>query len=410
MFLIRPDPEYDESLESYIIRLAEENHFRVKKLFPHLGKLLQKQHGKLAGAMPTDLGSFNLYHANTSSSKRYWALSLLSDLCCKEHLPFLELSVLKTDRLFAGHHSSLYWKGLDIPKVFFRSENIPVCPQCLKEKSYIPTFWHISLVRACPRHGTALVFKCPQCGVGADYIRDAAVHSCRCGFDLISAKTEIGNPQLVKLAERVYGYKTKSKGDNLLYSASTTEAVFGAVLWFMLWADDSGGPSVDEDDVLLRCIDFFDDWPRKLYVRLDQLAQGGLEYSVRSMQETAFRSIFGSLLRVSRYLPDSRLATNDILKFVFSFFDRAIFQEGHPYAEIGQTLLDGFEAFVILGINTRHLARLIEEGMLHPYRLQKDKQLISPEQPLFRLNDVFVLWCVSFQSGESNRSLYLSRW
>lgn len=211
MFLIRPDPEYDESLESYIIRLAEENHFRVKKLFPHLGKLLQKQHGKLAGAMPTDLGSFNLYHANTSSSKRYWALSLLSDLCCKEHLPFLELSVLKTDRLFAGHHSSLYWKGLDIPKVFFRSENIPVCPQCLKEKSYIPTFWHISLVRACPRHGTALVFKCPQCGVGADYIRDAAVHSCRCGFDLISAKTEIGNPQLVKLAERVYGYKTKAK-------------------------------------------------------------------------------------------------------------------------------------------------------------------------------------------------------
>lgn len=412
MFLLRPDPEQDESLESYLIRLSELNHFRVRKLFPHFAKLLQKQRGKLAGSMPSELSCFNLYHANTSSSKRYWALHLLSDLCCKERLPMLELAVLKTDRRFACHHTALIWKGIEIPRTFFRSENIPVCPQCLKEKPYIPVFWHISLIRACPRHHSSMVFKCPQCGLSVDYIRDERLLSCQCGFDLSMTVSEHGDPRLVQQAQQIYGFEPETdKANNLLFRKITTETVFGAVLWFMNWADKDGCRSSQvSEELLLRCINFFDDWPAKLFVRLDELAYEGLEYSVQSMRETAFRSIFGSLLRVSRYLPDDRLTTNEILKAVFSFLDRVTFQEGHRYAEISQTLLDSFEACVILGISTRQLARLIEEGMLHPCRQQKDKKPISPEIPLFRLRDVFVLWSVGFQTRHSNRSLYLSRW
>ena len=411
MFLLRPDPEYDESLESYVIRLAELNRFRTKKLFPHLARLLQKQNGKLAGSMPTELGRFNLYHANTSSSKRYWALHLLSDLCCKEHMPLLELAVLKVDRQFGDHHSALFWKGIEIPKVFFRSQGIPVCPKCLKDKAYVPVFWHITLVRACPRHDCALIFKCPECGLDVDYIRDNQLHSCQCGFEFSKATPKPTNPRITALARQIYGYEPETIGiDNLLYKGSTPEALFGAMLWFMQWVDKGGTSAIPDDADLLQHIEFFDDWPSRLFTRLDELAQAGIEYAERSMRETPFRSIFGSLLRVSRYLPDNRLETNAILKAVFSFLDLITFEEDHQFAEISQTLLDSFETCVILGIGTKQLARVIEDGLLHFCYTQKDNSPIRPDQPLFRLRDVFLLWSVRFQSKHSNRSLYLSRW
>ncbi len=412
MFLIRPDPQYDESLESYIIRLAEANRFRVKKLFPHLSKLLQKQHGKLAGVLPTELGRFNLYHANMSSSKRYWALHLLSELCCKERMPLLEMAVLKTSRRFGEKHTALFWKGLDIPRIFFLSEGIPICPQCLKEKPYIPVFWHISLVRACPKHQALLIDSCPQCGLKIDYIRNGELLTCPCGFDLSMVVAKPASPELVRLAEQIYGFKPESgEQGNLLFRDSTTEAVFGAVLWFRQWVEkESDDVSLVDDAFLLRCIEFFDDWPSALMSLLETLAFEGLEYSERSMKGTSFRSIFGALLKVSRYLPDERLETNEVLKTVFSFLDQIVFQEGHPYSEISLTLLDSFEACVILGVSIRQLARLIEDGLIHPCKQLKDKEEINPATPLFRLKDVFVLWSVGFQSRHSNRNLYLSRW
>ena len=412
MFLIRPDPEFDESLESYIIRLAEANRFRVKKLFPHLGKLLQKQHGNLAGAMATELSRFNLYHANISSSKRYWALHLLSELCCKERISLLEMAVLKTSRNFGEKHTALCWKGLDIPRIFFRSEDIPICPQCLKEKPYIPVFWHISLVKACPKHRTLLIYSCPQCGQKTDYIRNGGTSICACGFDLSSTVVKPADSKLIRLAEQIYGFKPGANGqENLLFRESSTEAVFGAVLWFRQWVEKKSDEELLVNEAfLLRCIEFFDDWPSCLISRLDKLTFEGLEYSERSLKGTSFRSIFGALLKVSRYLPDDQLEKNEVLKTVFSFLDQIVFQNGHPYSEISLTLLDSFEACVVLGVSIRQLARLIEDGLLHPCKQLKDSEEINPATPLFRLKDVFVLWSVAFQSRHSNRNIYLSRW
>ena len=409
MFLLRSDPELDESLESYLIRLSELNHFRVRQLFPHFAKLLQKQHGKLAGAMPTELSRFNLYHAKTSSSKRYWALHLLSYLCCKERLPLLELSVLRSDRLFGERHRALFWKGMEIPRVFFRSNRIPVCPQCLHEKSFIPVFWHISLIRSCPRHKCALIFNCPACGSEVDYIRDEKLHQCQCGFVFSDAPMEPTDPKVAGLAAQIYGLNHELVDtDNLLLSSSTAEAVFGAVLFYTQWVD--GCNDLQSDEGLLRCINFFENWPSPLFTLLDELAEEGMEYAERSMRETAFRSIFGPLLRICCYLPENRLKTNEVLKAVFTYLDLRIYQENHKFAEISQTLLDSFEACTILGVGTKQLSRVIEEGLLHPRYPQKEKTAIHPDQPLFKLKDVFLLWSVRLQTKYSNRSLYLSRW
>ena len=361
--------------------------------------------------MPSELSLFNLYHANTSSSKRYWALHVLSDLCCKERLPLLELAVIRTDRLFAANHSALFWKGMEIPRVFFRSKNIPICPECIKEKAYVPVYWHLELVRACPKHQCELIFQCPECGQNLDYIRDAELVVCQCGFDLLTANKKTADAKLVDLAAKIYGLSLQEpESDNPLSQEVSIETAFGQILWYFLWVSDSKVPTSWSDDSIFQSISFFERWPSQLLLRLDDLAKNGIEYADRPMNETAFRAIFGSLLRVSRHVPDSSMETNMILKAVFSYFDPIVFDTNHKYAEIAQTLLDSYEASTILGIGGKQLARLVEEGMLHPCHQLKANTSIRPDQPLFRLRDVFLLWAVRFQSKYSNRSFYLSRW
>ena len=361
--------------------------------------------------MPSELSQFNLYHAKTSSSKRYWALHVLSDLCCKERLPLLELTVIRIDRHFAANHSALFWKGMEIPRAFFRSKNIPVCPECLKEKMYIPVFWHLELVRVCPRHQCELIFKCPECGQNLDYIRDAELATCPCGYDLRIANTKTADVRLEALAAKIYGLSLKEPESNSsLFQKQPIESIFGQILWYFLWASDSKDPINWSDEIVLQSISFFEDWPSQLFQQLDERAKAGIEYADRPMNETAFRAIFGSLLKVSRYVPDNSMGTNVILKAVFSFLDPIVFEENHKYACIAQTLLDSHEACTILGTGAKQLARLIEEGMLHPCHQQKANTPIHPDQPLFRLRGVFLLWAVRFQTKHSNRSFYLSRW
>ncbi|WP_461542035.1 hypothetical protein [Spongorhabdus nitratireducens] len=227
----------------------------------------------------------------------------------------------------------------------------------------------------------------------------------------MKAETECANTLVTALASRILGTTPETVNtSNLLFREATVETVFGAVLWYMQWVEKCTLKSLQSDEELLRCIRFFDDWPSQLFSRLDELAEAGLQYSERSMKETPFRSIFGSLLRVSRYLPDSHLGVNDVLKAVFSYLDLIIFQQHHKFSEISQTLLDSVETCTILGTGIKQLGRVIEEGLLHPCHPQKEKTSIRPEQPLFRLRDVFLLWSVRFQKKHSNRSLYLSRW
>lgn len=62
-----------------------------------------------------------------------------------------------------------------------------VCPECVREQGFIPSWTDLDLVDACPRHGRLLVTTCPACGEKLSWFRPAVLR-CQCGAALDSAR------------------------------------------------------------------------------------------------------------------------------------------------------------------------------------------------------------------------------
>lgn len=72
---------------------------------------------------------------------------------------------------------------------FVSSRTMAVCPECLRQDTYLPGTWELSLYRACAFHKTRLLFRCPACGRALRWTRPR-LWGCPCGFDYRHARTE----------------------------------------------------------------------------------------------------------------------------------------------------------------------------------------------------------------------------
>ncbi|MBO9497500.1 TniQ family protein, partial [Thalassotalea sp. G20_0] len=181
--LLRPNPKPSESLESYMIRLADLYGYTPKQLIERFHIILDEADQQLAGSLPGHLRQLNVYHANTSSALRIECLELLSEKMCKGRLPIMGMAVFRSPTRYASRHNSLHWQGIDIPRFFVRKSSIPICPKCFQEseEAFVPFYWHLHVVRACPHHGCKLVEVCPDCSQGLDYIHASNLSGCSCG-------------------------------------------------------------------------------------------------------------------------------------------------------------------------------------------------------------------------------------
>lgn len=146
-----PDPFLaDESLNGYLLRLAEEN------FIGSLNVLLR----------PTGIRAKTCYSADE--------LATIADYHGLDTERLLQLSEVRTvnGSMSAG--------------AFVRASAVPVCPACLRETGYVRQAWHHELVTACPSHGLVLIDHCPQCASPLDLNR-SAVCQCRCGYMLSEA-------------------------------------------------------------------------------------------------------------------------------------------------------------------------------------------------------------------------------
>ncbi len=485
MLLLRPNPLPDESLESYLIRLAELYSYTPNQLIGRFHIILNEKDQKLTGALPTDISRINLFHANISSALRFQCLELLAEKVCKGRFPILQLAVYRSRTKYAGSDKSLLWNGLDIPRRFFRKHIIPVCPACLAEAevayipqywhlnivracpihgckllefcrscnlrciapeqstqevinhfygmdsisprrffrkhiipvcpaclaeaevAYIPQYWHLNIVRACPIHGCKLLEFCPECSEVLNYMLTGNLESCACGAAYKTMPIEMAEEPLLSLAKVVSSHeRDRCTSENLLFTLEDIHQIFGAIVWFFLYVADEREIT---DDSLLKCIKFFNRWPSQLDKLLENKFDSALECSDRLMSATPFYSIFENLLIVSRNLPSTAISYNPILKGIFNFLDRSI-QANNRSSELGYLLLNGFEAGALLDTTQEQIARLLEEGHLHTNIRLKSQSSFESSTPLFNLKDVFYLWISGFQSRLSNRHLYLSEW
>ena len=409
MLLLRPDPLPEESLESYLIRLAELYSYTPNQLIGRFHIILNEKDQKLTGALPTDISRINLFHANISSALRFQCLELLAEKVCKGRLPILQLAVYRSRTKYAGSEKSLLWNGLDIPRRFFRKHIIPVCPACLAEAEvpYIPQYWHLNIVRACPIHGCKLQEFCPECSEPLNYMQTGNLKSCACGAAYKTMPIEMAEETLLSLAKIISTDKIdRCTSENLLFTLEDIHQIFGTIVWFFLYVSDEREIT---NDSLLECINFFNRWPSQLDKLLENKFESALESSDRLMSATPFYSIFENLLVVSRNLPSTAISYNPILKGIFNFLDRSI-QANNRSSELGYLLLNGFEAGALLDTTQEQIARLLEEGHLHTNIRLKSQSSFESSTPLFNLKDVFYLWLSGFQSRLSNRHLYLSEW
>ena len=153
MLAFIPDDDIaDESLNGYLLRLAEEN-------------FLGSTHTLLR---PTGVRLKSRYTAGERSViAQYHGL----DVQRLEHLaafPAVEGSMA------AG---------------LFLRKGVPVCPECLQMSGHIRQAWHHQLFTACPQHQVLLIPQCPDCESPLGLNR-GAVSVCGCGCDLSQANAQ----------------------------------------------------------------------------------------------------------------------------------------------------------------------------------------------------------------------------
>lgn len=153
---IYPKPADDETLHSYVSRLASANAVRPETLTNIL-----------------ELPFFWKFNADAEVEDR--ALEAIFKI--------------------TGHHITNSRNSIEIPHLHFdaysaftmalgkRGRGIPVCPLCLSTKGYYRRQWRYSPYVICELHGTLLIEKCPNCQArtkGPDGVTDAARwNTCR---------------------------------------------------------------------------------------------------------------------------------------------------------------------------------------------------------------------------------------
>lgn len=151
MLAFIPDEHFaDESLNGYLLRLAEEN------FLSSTNALLR----------PTGIRR----KAHYSESER----AIIAE--------YHGLEVQRLDQMAA--FSAI--NGSITNGYFSRKAAVGVCPDCLRESGYIRQAWHHELFTACPKHQALLLVQCPDCESPLELSR-GALSRCGCGFEFTEA-------------------------------------------------------------------------------------------------------------------------------------------------------------------------------------------------------------------------------
>ena len=152
MLAFKPQPHLDESLNGFLLRLAEEN------FIDSAGTLLR------------------------SAKVRYKGLYTREEVAAITDTLGLDEAIIKSLVAYDAVNGSLA-QGR-----FLRTASVPVCVSCLQQEDYIRQSWHHQLITACPVHNIRLLATCPECDEPLDLKRASIMH-CRCGYRLTDAPT-----------------------------------------------------------------------------------------------------------------------------------------------------------------------------------------------------------------------------
>lgn len=409
--LAHPEHHADESLESYLLRLSQENGFSSYTEMSTILKLWMQSHDHDAGgAFPIELAMVNVYHANRSSSFRVRALRLIEHLTEKTPLKLLELSLIHSSANFGSNIKAVHRNGIDIPKQFLRVNGIPVCPKCLQENGYVRQVWHYKPYTACHIHHCQLIDHCPSCGAELDYLKNESIEVCECGFHLGYGEYIEASDEQTQLGQLIAG-DLFDETQNPLLTTSNRSFRFGALFWYYYRYQEQQAKNNDINQIVNSVIAFFSNWPANFYAELEQQIEHFYQFQVKKINQTAFSEVFGSLLVDCSHLPMSDLSCNFILKTVIEFFVHQV--EANPKskkANIGDVLVSPQEAASLLSTEIEQIYRLHQEGCISLAIKPSTQWHISAYLPIFYLRQIMELRLARMHSQNDVFELYLPSW
>ena len=394
--LRRPKPFCNETLESYFVRLSDENgYIRFTIMISLLKSALAVNNENLALQLPVKLEQINLYHANTSTVERYKALIALSQLTLKNKGQIARLALMRGGDKYSKGLTSVYRDRITYPRIFLRSSGIPVCPFCLRLKSYIPQYWHFSPYICCHLHNIKMIEYCPECGAHINYMKSLSVSNCVCGFDFSSYEpSETTSKEILNLS-----YWLVDKDFQLpALKVDTLTQRWGLLLW---WYLEQNIEDKNIANCLIDSIPLFFSVISNLSQYFDKRIRDNLEeieYSASNKSYYVFYSLFGQMLSNAAKLPTANLSSNIVLSSLFTSFQCLCFNSKFDFIT-NKIRLNTMESALFLGVSNRRMIELIDSGYLKMANNSKSHTSIKLFSSQFTLSDVNYLRLSMFQRG-----------
>lgn len=148
MWPVRPLPKADESLTSWLIRLAHANGLSLRDFIRGIYER--------AGALTRDFDFVD--------DPAFFSVLAAGSGAPADQIAALSLATLE-QHLQLGHDPQLSWIYLrGHPRLLHRSYWQQVCPDCLGEGlGYFRRAWRFAFATCCPQHHVVLIDRCPRC-------------------------------------------------------------------------------------------------------------------------------------------------------------------------------------------------------------------------------------------------------
>lgn len=150
-----------------------------------------------------------------------------------------------------------------------------ICPHCIAESGVVDAAWDLRIMLACPKHGAALVDRCPACQRKLTWFR-RGLDRCRCGHRL-TADEQSSFPQhtldlLQIIYDTLHGLPTNPTPPSGIPASNLQRMGIDDLLRLLTKVDNAltgnepkGKYAAYPSDRLVRLSGFFEDWPRQFH-------------------------------------------------------------------------------------------------------------------------------------------------
>ncbi|MBD1388390.1 MULTISPECIES: TniQ family protein [Echinimonadaceae] len=368
----------DESLESCLLRLGQHQgydrfaHFAEECLCRFL-----EENEAVSGALPRELQRINVYHAQSSHQLRVRVLRQLEADLQLEPFSILKLALTRSDTHFSPEQRAVHRMGVDFPQAVLRTNNTPVCPQCLRHSPYSRQRWELLPYTACHIHGCELLHRCPECGKSCDFKYSEDITHCDCGFDFRDAQTKPANEASLWLSTIL----VVTEAEGYCLNDLDISARFGFLSWFLR--------SRSESDIdILGFYDYCREWPKNFRSELKEAIAKADQTRMKPWQQTSLDDVLGATLRDCLRLPYRDFKRNIVLSVLFDELLSAVSVPTSKSGGLGDVLVSVLDAAALLSCSTNRIYQLYEQGELKLATKVSLHSKLPSYQPAFTLRSI----------------------